>query len=95
MLRALVASGLSGRAFAARHGVAYHRVSYWRSKQRADSAQPVESGGFTEAVVVGGNHALEASARVDVELRNGRRLMFRGDWSELDLQRWLRAVEGL
>jgi len=92
MRRALAASGLSSRAFAARYGVAYHRVSYWRSKQPADGAN---SRGFAEARVVPAPAVVEAASIVELELSNGRRLLFRGGWAESDVQRWLRAVEGL
>lgn len=89
MQQALSASGLSQRAFAAQHGIAAHRVSYWVSKQQS------AAGRFREARVVDSAPTRDEGAKVELELSNGRRLSLVGRWAEADLQRWVRALEAV
>lgn len=100
MLVALAASGQTLSAFARRHGLPAHRVSYWRA--RLGSASPASpaaaNGGFVAVTVRDTASAVEhheptRAPRIEVTLVNGRRVMFAGHWDVAAIGPWLRALE--
>lgn len=89
MLGAIEASGLSDAAFSCEHGVARHRIEYWR--KRLGGTRPR---GFVEVQVAQAVEAERRAARVEVALGGGRRLVFHGAWDSGSLVPWLDALEG-
>ena len=99
LLAAITRSGLSDTQFAREHGIARHRVEYWRKKQREATgasfvpvavvaSQPSPAAGVSLASV-------PAAATVEVELGGGRRLRFTGNWDTAAIKPWLTALGSL
>jgi transposase-like protein len=94
MVAALKASGLSQRAFASRHGLPAHRVSYWCSRIRA-AGGGAETSAFLPVVVAETPEPVAADRCVEVRLRSGRSLVLHGEWDAGAIAPWLRALEVL
>lgn len=97
MLEALVASGQSDAAFGRARGIADHRVRYWRYK--LGTAQPERpaspASGFIPIRVTDAPTApaKTETARVELHLVGGRRIVFHGTWEADALKPWLLALE--
>ena len=92
MVAAFEASGLSMSAFATKHGVGTHRVSYWREKATAAKVSHARPSGFVR-VRVATAAVSPAEPLVEVRLRNGRTLTIRGAWNEASVRTWVDALE--
>ena len=100
MLEALADSGQSATTFGRMHGFAAHRVRYWREKLgTTNSGRAVSSAqGFVPVRVLDEPpeppaFAKTETARVELHLAGGRRVVFHGPWGVDALQPWLRALE--
>ena len=97
MVAAFDASGLSMSAFAIKHGLGAHRVSYWREKTNAEDGN-ARLCRFVRVRVAA--EAAEAATpptehTIEVRLRNGRSLSIRGAWNEASVRTWVSALETL
>ena len=86
-------SGLSMRAFSREYGVPAHRLSYWRNRLKDRQPDGAKSA-FVPVEVVDRAPALAPEAQIEVPLRSGQKLRFRGCWDPEALLTWLRALEG-
>ena len=90
MVAAYRRSGLSMRAFAQKHGLGTHRVSYWRAKvdERVDGGKTKP--GFVPVQIAG--EAASDERSVEVRLRGGQTLTLVGDWDGVSIRTWVGAA---
>lgn len=91
MLDALEASGLSAEVFAAEHGMAPQRISYWRRRLERGAAPR----GFVRAKLSTDAPSAGPSAGPTLEaiLPSGRALRVTGPWTRESIELWLSALE--
>lgn len=96
-------SGQTAGQYAQRHGLHAGTLAVWGTKLRSEltaATEPVREGavtGFLPVRVVGGSARSESqreSAELEVILRNGRRVLVRGDVGSDTLKRLLDLAEG-
>jgi transposase len=96
-------SGQTAGQYAQRHGLHAGTLAVWGTKLRSElttATEPVSEGavaGFLPVRVVGAQARTDAqreSAELEVVLRNGRRVVVRGDVGNDTLRRLLELAEG-
>lgn len=77
VLADLKRSGLSASSFAAKHEIGLERIYYWQKRLEVRASETEARPGLVEVRVsrrTDGGTSSQASARIDIELLNGRRL---------------------
>ena len=91
MAAAYEASGQTMRAFAGKHGMGAHRVSYWCLKVARKTGEGPR--GFAPVRIAGKPVSASSDRSVEVQLRNGRSITIRGSWDEAAVRTWVSALE--
>lgn len=93
------ASGLSQRAYCARHGLSYSAFGYWRNRVKAEPAVPTPA--FVPVIVEPSAEAVAAPALepatpevgIEIRLPHGRTVVVAGRFDEVALARVIRVLE--
>ncbi len=96
MLEELAASGESDAGYSRRTGVASHRIQYWRKRLGAEplARSMAGTGGFVPVLVVDEPEQTMDRRQVEVTLRTGATMVFRGDWNAVSLRPWMAVLGG-